>query len=368
MDSIRQELDRLMGIERNVPLQDRKKQKEHYDDPDICKHYVLSVCPHDLFPNTKYDLGVCHKRHDEIYKKMYLEDENRHVFEKKYINETINLIESLLHGVDSKIKKAQSKLDQGQITTDQPKELQEKLDAIDEEIKKLLAQVETFGEEGKIEESEACMSQIEALKKRKEEIKLTGDPSLGANSRQMKVCEICGGLQALSDIEKRSQTHLEGRLHTGFATLRRELDMLKKKREELRNSDLISKKEKEKDRDRERERDRERDRETDRHRRDDDRSDRHRSRRKDSSEGRSRKRRDKGRSASRSRSHRRSRSPRKHRSHRDKRDRRRDRSSSKSESRSPSSPRNKKHKKSSRRDKSREKSSENGQTKQEGTR
>jgi len=38
----------------------------------------------------------------------------------------LGLFESLLHNVDSKIKKAQQKLDQAFATTEQPKELQEK--------------------------------------------------------------------------------------------------------------------------------------------------------------------------------------------------------------------------------------------------
>ncbi len=122
-----------------------------------------------------------------------------------------------------------------------------RLDAIDEEIKRLLTQVEALGDEGKIEESEACIIQVESLKKRKEEMKLTGDPSMGGSNRQMKVCEICGAMQALNDTEKRSQAHYEGKLHTGFAILRTQLELLKKRREELRNMDLISRKEKQKE-------------------------------------------------------------------------------------------------------------------------
>jgi len=35
MDSIRAQLDELMGTERNVPMNERKKKKEHYDDPEV---------------------------------------------------------------------------------------------------------------------------------------------------------------------------------------------------------------------------------------------------------------------------------------------------------------------------------------------
>jgi len=259
------------------------------------------------------------------------------------------LFESLLHGVDSKIKKAQQKLDQAYATTEQPKELQEKLEAIDEEIKRLLTQVEALGDEGKIEESEACMTQIESLKKRKEEMKLTGDPNLGANSRQMKVCEICGAMQALNDTEKRSQAHFEGKLHTGFAILRRELEALKKRREDIRHMALFSRKDKEKDKEHERERERDGERSPGRHE-----SRRKRSRSRSHKRDRRRESKSRSRSKDRKRSHR----------DRDRRDRDRDRKDrdrhrrSRSRSKSRSGSGSRKHKKSHKRDKSRERREE----------
>jgi len=132
------------------------------------------------------------------------------------------------------------KLDTTYVEVEKPKEFLEKLDAIDNEIKALLSQVEQLGEEGKIEESEAVAAQAELLKQKKEELKLSGDPNMSSNLKQMKVCEICGAMQTINDTEKRTQTHLEGKLHTGFAMLRKELETLRKRKEELRNLSLIS--------------------------------------------------------------------------------------------------------------------------------
>ena len=41
-------------------------------------------------------------------------------------------------------------------------------------------------------------------------------------------------MQAINDTEKRTQIHLEGKLHTGFAVLRRELEKLRKRKEEIK--------------------------------------------------------------------------------------------------------------------------------------
>ncbi len=182
-----------------------------------------------------------------------------------------------------------------------------RLDAIDEEVGKLVAQTEILGDEGKLEELEACMAQIESLKKRKEEMKIAGDPNLGASNRQMKVCEICGAMQALNDTEKRSQAHYEGKLHTGFAILRRELENLKKRRDELRNMNNPQRRDKEKERDHDRDREHSGERRDSRRQRS-----RSRSNRRDNRDMRD------NRDSRRSRSPRRSRSrDRKQKSHRD---------------------------------------------------
>ena len=34
----------------------------------ICKFNLISFCPHDLFPNTKADIGPCEKRHEDYLK------------------------------------------------------------------------------------------------------------------------------------------------------------------------------------------------------------------------------------------------------------------------------------------------------------
>jgi RNA-binding protein Luc7-like 2 len=80
MDHIRQELDELMGKDRNHPLHIRMKKRDHFDDSDVCKYNLVAFCPHDLFPNTKADLGKCAKRHDEFFKEMFNKDNFKDFF------------------------------------------------------------------------------------------------------------------------------------------------------------------------------------------------------------------------------------------------------------------------------------------------
>jgi len=38
---------------------------------NVCKKFLVKFCPHDLFVNTKSDLGKCTKLHDERLKQTY---------------------------------------------------------------------------------------------------------------------------------------------------------------------------------------------------------------------------------------------------------------------------------------------------------
>ena len=58
------------------------------------------------------------------------------------------------------------------------------------------------------------------------------NPSLA--DKHMRVCDICGALQAINDTETRNINHLEGKVHTGFAKLRKELKELLTRRDMLR--------------------------------------------------------------------------------------------------------------------------------------
>ena len=98
---------------------------------------------------------------------------------------------------------------------------------------RLLQQAEYLGDAGKIEESERVNEEVQNLRRAKEDlITLAENPTMVA--KQMKVCEVCGAMQATNDTEKRNQTHLEGKVHTGFLKLRAELAKLERRKEVLK--------------------------------------------------------------------------------------------------------------------------------------
>ncbi|XP_028548141.1 luc7-like protein 3 [Dendrobium catenatum] len=72
MDAQRALLDELMGAARNLTEEEKKDYREiHWDDREVCGPFMVRFCPHDLFVNTKSDLGLCPKIHDLKLKERY---------------------------------------------------------------------------------------------------------------------------------------------------------------------------------------------------------------------------------------------------------------------------------------------------------
>ncbi|KAK7832360.1 luc7-like protein 3 [Quercus suber] len=73
MDAQRALLDELMGAARNLTEEERKGYKEiTWDDKEVCAFYMVRFCPHDLFVNTRSDLGPCPRIHDQKLKERIL--------------------------------------------------------------------------------------------------------------------------------------------------------------------------------------------------------------------------------------------------------------------------------------------------------
>ena len=84
MDDIREELDQLMGADRNHPLHVRLQNRDHFDDEDVCKFNLIGFCPNELFPNTRHATGSCKQRHDDFLKSNFLDDPAHAEHARKY--------------------------------------------------------------------------------------------------------------------------------------------------------------------------------------------------------------------------------------------------------------------------------------------
>ena len=233
MEGLRKALDNLMGKNRNLPINEQIMRKKHFDDPDVCKFFLIGFCPHELFMHVKSsNIGECHYRHDQQFKISFENDPNREYYQTKYEETLISFLESITSEVDLKMKRCLERIEAPVPDQVVNKEIQEEIEQLDQQITEKIKQAEHFGEVGMIDESEKLMKEIEQIKVQRNVLTNTKEYPAIYKDRQMKVCEICGALQSAQDNEKRIQTHKEGKIHSAYLKIRQYLDLLRKKRME----------------------------------------------------------------------------------------------------------------------------------------
>ena len=367
-------LDALMGRHRNAEPGATIHQPT-WEDDGVCPYFLVEYCPHDLFTNTKSDLGPCENIHDDALKVAFSKAAMT-PRKERIMDDFLRMGQRMLSDADTKIKRSKERLVQDYreqlakngVTPAQQEEIEMKIEVLTEKINKLVSEAEDAGEKGDVEEAQGIFKLSEQLKTERSELQdslvLKGQLSSEgqfSTRRNMEVCETCGA-QFVSDSQARIDDHLMGKVHIGFNRLRASVPELKetlntarealalererkiaeeaqkngekmlegkegegkrsrsrdrKSRDGKRSRSRDRKRSKSRDRKRSRSRDRKRSRSRDR---------KNRSRSRDRRRSRSRDRRDRRRSRSRSRDRKRSRDRRRSRSKSRDRNRRRSRS------------------------------------------
>jgi len=164
-------LDQLMGEGApSISSSQSGNSPTHFSDDRICKFFICGLCPHELFINTKVDLGPCLKIHNEVAKEQYEKLDIAEKLRYPYERELVALLQQMVTDLDRKIKQMNDRL----------------------------------------------ASQAE----------MGSDPqgdSLGTAPR-LQVCEVCGSILAVGDSEARMQMHLSGKMHKGFLQVRQVLE------------------------------------------------------------------------------------------------------------------------------------------------
>jgi len=159
----------LMGAEALGGVPDHMK----YDDDKVCRNYLCGLCPHDLFTNTKMDLGACPKMHSERLKSEYEEAKKRK--ECDYEGEFERNLANFVADCDRKIASAQKRLDKTPEDSAKVTQLTKEIENLVTEISELTKEVEVLGEEGKVTESMKLLQDVEnkkILKTEKESLKI----------------------------------------------------------------------------------------------------------------------------------------------------------------------------------------------------
>ncbi|XP_059666945.1 uncharacterized protein LOC132312560 [Cornus florida] len=291
MDAQRALLDELMGAARNLTEEERRGYKEiTWDDKEVCGSYMIRFCPHDLFVNTRSDLGACPKIHDDKLKESFEKSPRHNSYVPRFEAELSHFCEKLIMDLDRRVRRGRERLAQ-EVEVSPPApisaEISEQLSVLEEKIKNLLEQVESLGEAGKVDEAEALMRKVEMLNAEKTTLTQqhqNDKVSMLAQEKKMALCEICGSFLIANDAAERTQSHITGKQHIGYGMVRDFLAEYKAAKEKAKEEERLAREKEAEERrkqrekeyeskrrrsgsaDRERDRNRDQDRERDRYR------------------------------------------------------------------------------------------------------
>eukprot|EP01035_Chromulina_nebulosa_P040235 gene40235-54405_t len=109
MDSQRELLDSLMGLNRNNDKGDN--QVMDFRDERVCKFFITGMCPNDIFVNTKMDEGPCMKVHSEALKAAFERHGDPHMYDSLIERE----FQTKVQEADRVIKRARARIEEEKI-------------------------------------------------------------------------------------------------------------------------------------------------------------------------------------------------------------------------------------------------------------
>jgi len=207
---------------------------------------LCGMCPHELFTNTKADIGNCDKIHDDELKKDFAKAS---LYQRTQVEDDFErMVQSHLREVDKKIARGHNRL---KLSKEQTLDVGEssmlfggpnddKIKMLTERINDLVDQAEALGCEGKVEEAQGITRLLDRLKDERQQLAYQGSrlPSMidtaMREEKMMEVCDICGAFLIVGDAQSRIDDHLMGKQHMGYAKLRNCLAQLRESREKAK--------------------------------------------------------------------------------------------------------------------------------------
>lgn len=255
-----------------------------YDDPRVCRDYLCGLCPHDLFTNTKADLGPCAKQHPikakEDYEKALTTGKLTSDFEYEHYRSLARFVDDC----DKKIRASERRLERtigfsntssaldrerepsiNNNNTNVDPAIESKMVVVSGDIKslndtitQLTEEMETLGEQGQVSSALALFPKLEELhgKKQSKETELkvlqlqsSSSSSSSANSsstslldtkqpagsghltnqQKLRVCQICSAYLSIADSDRRLADHFAGKMHLGYKKVRDTVEELVRK-------------------------------------------------------------------------------------------------------------------------------------------
>ncbi|CEO60522.1 Putative U1 snRNP splicing complex subunit [Penicillium brasilianum] len=219
-------LEQLMGADQLIGTgaQGRNSQLS-ITDPKVCRSYLVGTCPHDLFTNTKQDLGPCPKVHSEVLKTEYETaspaEKAKWGFEFDYMRD----MQKYIDDCDRRIETAQRRLEKTPDEIRQTNNLLKQIADLNNTINTGLLEVSVLGETGSVSMALNEMHKIRTAKHQKEtaerDLKNLQDTSGPSGHQKLQVCDVCGAYLSRLDNDRRLADHFFGKMHMGYSDMRK---------------------------------------------------------------------------------------------------------------------------------------------------
>ncbi|KAK4149531.1 hypothetical protein C8A00DRAFT_18798 [Chaetomidium leptoderma] len=201
-------------------------------DPKVCRSYLCGTCPHDLFTNTKADLGACPRVHSEALKAEYEglpeNEKKKYGFEYDYLRDLQNRLEACNRNIDT----LQRRLEKTPDEVRQTNALLKSISDLGSTVANGLLEVEILAETGEVarayDEYYKVRHAQAAKAERERELKALSETSGPSGHQKLQVCDVCGAYLSRLDNDRRLADHFFGKMHLGFAQMRKAYDAFPK--------------------------------------------------------------------------------------------------------------------------------------------
>ncbi|KAL5358496.1 hypothetical protein BJX96DRAFT_43837 [Aspergillus floccosus] len=229
-------LEQLMGADQLVGIGNPSRNAQlSITDPKVCRSYLVGTCPHDLFTNTKQDLGPCPKVHSEGLKTEYETASSAEKAKWGFDFDYMRDMQKYIDDCDRRIDSAQRRLEKTPDEIRQTNNLLKQISDLTKAINGGLLEISVMGETGSVAQALNELHKIRTAKHQKEtcerELKNLQDTSGPSGHQKLQVCDVCGAYLSRLDNDRRLADHFFGKMHMGYSEMRK---TYKKLSEELK--------------------------------------------------------------------------------------------------------------------------------------
>lgn len=227
-DEARALLDSLMGPKRDTKKKDNEVP-ETFKERNVCKRYLVGMCPNDWFKNTKREMDPCEKIHSDQLAEELRGHPDAKRLTAQYEEETLRFLEDICADADRWVAREKGNIrlpgKELQLNAVRQQLLQEKKETYD----RLIESAERLGEEGGSAVGAEALAKAQEIKADIEEMEAKFTVETGGEC----VCEACGVRYPLGDLPHEigdRKSHFSGKMHEAYSTIRGKVEELRKKK------------------------------------------------------------------------------------------------------------------------------------------